>query len=323
MTLTKRELGYNTGVFINPIGLGCMGMTEFYGDNFDEETNLTVLDRALELGCNFWDTADMYSAGENEELLGKYFAKSGNRDKVFLCTKFGVLRDRETKQFTGLSGKPEYVHKACKASLKRLGVDTIDLFYLHRPDPEVPIEETVKAMAELVKEGKVRYLGLSGVDSDLLRRAHKVHPIAAIQEQFSPWALSIQQNGLLETAKELGITVVAYSPLSSGFLTGAIKSRKDLVDSDFRTKNPNYWKEDTPKKMELVNKIGELAEKKNISSAELVLAWVLGQGENIVAIPGTKKIKYLEQNVKGGQAKLSNEELAEITKAANSADIEE
>ncbi|KAI9278473.1 aldo-keto reductase [Phascolomyces articulosus] len=315
MAPIKRALGNNTGLFLNPVGLGCMGMTEFYGNEFNDETNMTVLDRALELGCTFWDTADMYGAGENEELLGRYFAKTGNRDKVFLCTKFGVLRDRETKQFTGLSGKPDYVHKACNASLERLGVDTIDLFYLHRPDPEIPIEDTVKAMAELVKDGKVRYLGLSAVTPELLRRAHKVHPIAAIQVQYSPWFLDIEKNGLLETAKELGVTVVAYSPLGMGFLTGDIKSRDELVETDFRRKNPNLWSDDgIPKNLDLVNKIERLAEKKGVFPAELVLAWVLAQGKNIFAIPGTKKIKYLEQNVQSGQIHLTNEELTEMRK---------
>ncbi|KAI9479586.1 aldo/keto reductase [Zychaea mexicana] len=315
----QRELG-RTGTFVNPLGLGCMGMSDFYGPT-DEEENMAVLSRALELGCNFWDSADMYGVGENERLLGRYFSKSGNRDKVFLCTKFGIVRDEKTGAFSAPNGKPEYVRKACEASLKRLGVDTIDLYYQHRYDPETPIEDTVKAMAELVKEGKVRYIGLSECSAENIRRAHRIHPISAYQVEFSPWTLDIETNGALDTCRELGITIVAYSPLGRGFLTGAIKSPDDLADNDYRKLNPRFSRENFSKNLELVAKIQGIAEKKGATTPELVLAWVLTQGKDFITIPGTKRLKYLEQNLKGGQLQLTNEDLAEIRKVVDAATV--
>ncbi|KAI9278476.1 pyridoxine 4-dehydrogenase [Phascolomyces articulosus] len=313
----QRELG-QTKIKVNPLGLGCMGMSDFYGPS-DEETNMAVLDRALELDCNFWDTSDIYGPFKNEELLGRYFAKSGNRDKVFLCTKFGIVRHKNTGERLGVNGKPEYVRQCCENSLKRLGVKTIDLYYMHRPDPETPIEDTVKAMAELVKEGKVRYIGLSEHSADEIRRAHKIHPISAYQAEFSPWTLDIETNGVLETTRELGISIVAYSPLGRGFLTGGIKSRDDLAKDDWRLANPRFSEENFPKNLKLVEKIHALSEKKGVAPAELILSWVLAQGNDFLTIPGTKRVKYLEQNIRGGQVQLSAEELAEIRKVVDAA----
>ncbi|KAG2221627.1 hypothetical protein INT45_001152 [Circinella minor] len=321
--IEKRELGKNTGIQLNPLGLGCMGMSDFYGVA-DEETNLSVLKRALELGCNVWDTADMYGVGENERLLGKFFAQNkDSREKVFLCTKFGVVRDQKTGAFTGISGTPEYVRKACEASLERLGVESIDLYYQHRPDPNTPIEDTVKAMAELVKEGKVKYIGLSECDVDTLRRAHKVHPITAYQIEYSPWTLDIETNGILEATRELGISIVAYSPLGRGFLTGVYKKPEDFNgQGDIRSGNfPRFSNENFAKNMELVNKIEVLAEKKGITTPEFILAWVLAQGNDFFVIPGTKRMNYLEQNIKGGQIQLSDEELKEMRDIVDSATI--
>ncbi|KAI9271679.1 LysR family transcriptional regulator [Phascolomyces articulosus] len=318
----QRELGKNTGVKLNPLGLGCMGMSDFYGPT-NEETNLAVLKRALELGCNVWDSADMYGVGENERLLGKFFAQEqGSREKVFLCTKFGFLRDPETKQFLGVSGKPDYVHSACEASLARLGVDSIDLYYMHRPDPNTPIEETVQAMAELVKEGKVKYIGLSECDVETLRRAHKIHPITAYQIEFSPWALEIETNGILEATRELGISIVAYSPLGRGFLTGAYKKPEDFGENDIRLGHlPRFSRENFTKNLELVSQIESLAQKKGVTPSELVLAWVLAQGNDFFVIPGTKRLHYLEQNIKSGQITLSEQELKEMREIIDAATI--
>ncbi|KAI9268876.1 pyridoxine 4-dehydrogenase [Phascolomyces articulosus] len=317
----QRELGKNTGTFVNPIGLGCMGMSDLYGPSDGEEANMKVLNRALELGCHFWDTSDVYGLGGNELLLGKYFAKSGNRSKVFLCTKFGLIRDKHSNKLLGVNGKPEYVRECCENSLERLGVDTIDLYYQHRVDPKTPIEVTVTAMKELIKEGKVRYLGLSECSPEILRRAHSIHPITAVQMEYSPWTLDIENNGLLETARELGVTIVAYAPLGRGFLTGGIKSPGDLTQDDWRRTSPRFFPENFTKNMDLVKEIHQFSKTKNISPSELILAWVIAQGKDFITIPGTKRIKYLEENVKGGQVELSDQDLLALRRIINAAEI--
>jgi aryl-alcohol dehydrogenase-like predicted oxidoreductase len=314
--ITLRELG-KTGVKVPAIGLGCMGMSEFYGPA-DEAENIKVLETAIKKGCTFWDTADMYGVGKNEELIAKVLKTQ--RSNVFICTKFGIVRG-PNGEFVKQSGKPEYVREACEKSLKRLGIDTIDLYYQHRVDPETPIEETVRAMAELVKEGKVRYLGLSECSADTLRRAHAVHPIAALQIEFSPWTLDIERNGILGTARELGITIVAYSPLGRGMLTGAFKSHDDLADGDFRKTNPRFSRENFPKNIELVEKFKRIAEKKQVTTSQVVLAWVLAQGQDFIVIPGTKKIKYLEENIAANDVELTEAELKEIREAIASCQV--
>ncbi|KAI9255179.1 aldo/keto reductase [Phascolomyces articulosus] len=304
-----RELGRNTQTFVQPIGLGCMGMSEFYGEG-NEQENLTVLNRAIELGCTFWDTADVYGLGENERLLSKVL--KDNRDKIFLCTKFSGVRDEKTGEFLGINGKPEYVREACEKSLKRLGVDTIDLYYQHRIDKNTPIEETVKAMAELVKEGKVRYLGLSECSAETLRRAHKVHPISAIQMEYSPWSLDIESNGVLTAARELGVSIVCYSPLGRAMFTDDAKPSTEFESNDFRRYVSRFEGEHFDKNKVLVNKIKGLAAKKGVPLSEYVLAWILAQGPEFIIIPGTKRIKYLESNFKAGEIKLTTEEVAEM-----------
>ncbi|OZJ03125.1 hypothetical protein BZG36_03876 [Bifiguratus adelaidae] len=303
-----------TGVKVNPIGLGCMGMSEFYGQA-DEKENIRVLERALELGCTFWDTADMYGVGRNEELLAKVLKTQ--RDKVFLCTKFGNVRG-PNGEFLGVRGDPEYVKEACDKSLKRLGVEQIDLYYQHRVDPKVPIEDTVRAMAELVKEGKVKYLGLSECKAETLRRAHAIHPITAVQTEYSPWTLDVETNGVLETCKELGITFVAYSPLGRGFLTGRYKTPEDFEEGDFRKHNPRFQGENFQKNLDLADKFGALAKKKGVTASQLCLAWVLAQGDHIVTIPGTKRVKYLEENMLAENIELTAQELSEIRQILDS-----
>ncbi|KAI8141929.1 NADP-dependent oxidoreductase domain-containing protein [Fennellomyces sp. T-0311] len=318
-----RELGRNTGTLLNPLGLGCMSMSDFYGalsERNNDEESIAVLNRAIDLGCTFWDTSDIYGMGANERLLGKFFASEGKRDQVFLCTKFGVLRN-ERGDLLGYSGKPEYVRQACEASLKRLGIDTIDLYYMHRMDPYTPIEETVKALAELVKEGKIRYIGLSEMSADILHRAHKVHPIAAVQMEYSPWTLYIETNGVLAAARELDVSIVCYSPLGRGFLTGALKSPDDLSADDLRRRQSRFLPENFSKNLDLVGKIQSIAARKKVSASELVLAWVLSQGQDFFVIPGTKRLKYLEQNVQGGQLELSSDEVAEIRTIVDTAAI--
>ncbi|PKC13138.1 aldo/keto reductase [Rhizophagus irregularis] len=314
--MSLRELG-KTGVKISAIGLGCMGMSEFYG-SADEQENINVLNRAIDLGSTFWDTSDIYGNGANEILLSKVL--KDKRDKVFLCTKFGSLRN-SNGAFLGVSGKPEYVRQACEKSLKRLGVDYIDLYYQHRMDPNTPIEDTVGALAELVKEGKVKYIGLSECSAETLRRAHKVHPIAAIQMEYSPWTLDIEKNGIMEACRELGVTIVAYSPLGRGFLTGKYKSIDDFEPDDFRRAVPRFQGENFNKNLEIVRKFEEFANKKGVTPSQLCLAWVLAQGDNIVAIPGTRKIKYLEENFEAAKIHLTPEELSEIRQIINSIEI--
>ncbi|KAI9207246.1 aldo/keto reductase [Polychytrium aggregatum] len=302
--IPTRALGRN-GPQVSSIGLGCMGMSEFYGASSEEDA-IKVLNRALDLGCTFWDTADIYGQGENEKLLAKVLAT--RRSEVFLCTKFGIIRDPASGAIVGSSGAPAYVRQSCEDSLKRLGIQTIDLYYQHRPDPTVPIEDTVRAMAELVAEGKVRYLGMSECDAETLRRACKVHHIAAIQMEYSPWVLDIEQNEVLKTARELGVAIVPYSPLGTGFLTGQIKKLEDLAEDDVRRLNPRFMGDNFAKNLDLATKFEELAKAKGVSPSQFVLAWVLSQGDDFIPIPGTKRIKYLEENVGATAVAITSEE---------------
>jgi len=294
----------NQGLTVPPIGLGCMGMSDFYGRP-EDSANLKVLDRALELGCNFWDTADMYGPFINEELVGK--ALEGRREKVTLATKFGVKRG-EDGSFLGLSGTPDYVRDCCEASLKRLGTDHIDLYYQHRMDPDVPIEDTVGAMGELVAEGKVRYIGLCEVGPDILERAHKVHPLSALQTEYSLWSREIEDD-ILPALRRLGIGFVAYSPLGRGFLTGAIKSREDLAPDDWRLTQPRFAPDAFEANLDLVRRVEDLAANKNVEPGQLALAWVLAQGDDIATIPGTTRIANLERNLAAGDITLTPEDL--------------
>jgi aryl-alcohol dehydrogenase-like predicted oxidoreductase len=277
---------------LNRIGLGCMGMSEFYG-SFNEEESIKTLHKAIDLGINFFDTADMYGWGANERLLGNAF--KGRRDKVIIATKFAVMRG-PNGEFLGLNGKPEYIWQACEQSLQNLGVETIDLYYMHRQDPKVEIEEIVGGMTELVKEGKVKYLGLSEVNAETLRRAHAVHPISALQSEYSLWSRE-PEGEIFDVCKELGITFVAYSPLGRGFLTGAIKSRADLETSDWRLTLPRFTEEAIQENLKFVEVIEQIAQEKQVTKAQVALAWVLSQNDEIVTIPGTRKIHRLEENL--------------------------
>ncbi|WP_431635296.1 aldo/keto reductase [Dyella sp. KULCS107] len=306
--MQMRTLG-NHGPLVSALGLGCMGMSDFYSGRDDAESIATIR-HALDRGLTLLDTADMYGPHTNEVLVGQ--ATKGRRDEVFLATKFGIVRDPNDPTVRGISGRPEYVRAACDASLKRLGVDTIDLYYQHRVDPSVPIEETVGAMAELVQAGKVRYLGLSEASGATLERACEVHPIAALQSEFSLWTRDPQTNGMLDACRRLGVTLVAYSPLGRGFLTGAITKPEDFDADDYRRHSPRFQGENFARNLSLVEQVQALAARKGCTPAQLALAWVLAQGQDIVAIPGTKRRSRLDENLGALQVELSAAELAAI-----------
>jgi aryl-alcohol dehydrogenase-like predicted oxidoreductase len=305
--MEKRKLGKN-GPLVSALGLGCMGMSYAYGPA-DEAESLKVLHRYLQLGGNFLDTAEIYGPYKNEELVGR-FLREVPRDSAVVATKFG-FRIAEGK-ITGVDGSPANVRRACDASLQRLGIKTIDLFYQHRVDPNVPIEETVGAMAELVTAGKVRMLGLSEANPDTLRRAAKVHPIAALQSEYSLWSREVESNGVLSSCRELGVTFVPYSPLGRGFLTGAIQKLEDLDASDWRRTNPRFGERALQANLRLADAVKELARKKGCTPAQLALAWVLAQGDDLVPIPGTKRVRYLEDNMGALRVKLTQQDLKEI-----------
>jgi aryl-alcohol dehydrogenase-like predicted oxidoreductase len=308
--MERRKLG-TQGLEVSAMGLGCMGMSEFYG-RADEGEAIATIHRAIELGVDFLDTADMYGPFTNELLVGRAIAD--RRDRVVLATKFGNER-REDGSWVGINGKPEYVRRACEGSLQRLGVDHIDLYYQHRVDKTVPIEETVGAMAALVEEGKVRYLGLSEASPETIRRAGEVHPISALQTEYSLWSRDPEAE-VLPTVRELGIGFVAYSPLGRGFLSGRFRSPDDLPADDFRRNHPRFQGENFQRNLELVERVREIAEEKGVTSGQLALAWVLAQGKDIVPIPGTKRREYLEENVAATEIELTPEDLARLDEAA-------
>lgn len=305
--MLQRRLGRN-GPQVSALGLGCMGMSEFYGAT-DEAEALATLDLALERGVTLLDTADAYGPHHNEELLGR--ALRGRREQVFLASKFGLVRSADPTA-RGVNGRPDYVRQAVEGSLRRLGVEHLDLYYQHRVDPEVPIEETVGAMADLVQAGKVRYLGLSEASRETLSRAHRVHPIAALQSEFSLWSRDPQEHGVLATCRELGVALVAYSPLGRGFLTGTLKSPDDFAADDYRRLSPRFQGENFQRNLELVDQVAALAVAKGVTPGQVALAWVLAQGEDIIPIPGTGRRRYLQENLAALDVQLNGDETAEL-----------
>jgi aryl-alcohol dehydrogenase-like predicted oxidoreductase len=304
--MKKRYLG-KAGLQVSALGLGCMGMSEFYGQ-LDDAESISAIHNALDLGITLFDTSDMYGMGKNEELIGRALKK--RRNEAIIATKFGIVRG-EDGGFGGRNGRPEYVKKACDASLKRLGIDQIDLYYLHRVDPKTPIEETVGAMAELVKKGKVRYIGLSETSAETLRRANAVHPITALQTEYSLWSRDVERE-ILPVCRELGVGFVAYSPLGRGFLTGQIKRFEDLALDDYRRKLPRFQAGNFQKNLDALRGLEEVAKKKGCKASQLALAWVLAQGDDIVPIPGTKHRKYLQENVQAVDIELTSEDMGRI-----------